>query len=65
MKCSARGCLEDAVWALKWRNPSIHPDARVKIWCACDTHRTTLAEFLTMRSFPLEIVPVEAPDSDA
>lgn len=65
MKCSARGCLEDAVWALKWRNPSIHPDARVKIWCACDAHRTTLAEFLTMRSFPLEIVPVEALDSDA
>ena len=65
MKCSARGCREDALWALKWRNPSIHTEARVKIWCACDAHRASLGEFLTARSFPLEIVPVESLNTEA
>lgn len=64
MKCSARGCRENAVWALKWRNPSIHTEARVKVWAACDEHRAHLAEFLTARSFPLEIVPFESLEDD-
>lgn len=64
MICSARGCRDAAVWALKWRNPSIHDEARVKIWMACDIHRTSLSEFIAARSFPLEIVPAESITAD-
>lgn len=59
MRCSARGCALPAVWALRWRNPLLHGPDRVKVWLACETHRATLGEFLSARSFPLEIVPFD------
>ena len=50
-ECSAKGCREDARWALVWNNPKIHAPDREKRWLACDTHRTTLAQFLSLRGF--------------
>lgn len=58
-QCSAKGCRRDATYAILWRNPKIHTEDRRKTWLACDEHRVTLSEFLSMRSFPLEVVPVE------
>jgi hypothetical protein len=56
--CSAKGCRQPAVWALLWRNPRIHGPERTKQWVACDEHRVSLADFLTRRDFPLEVVPL-------
>jgi hypothetical protein len=55
--CSARGCHGDAAWALRWNNPSLHPPERRKTWLACDDHRQSLTEFLSLRGFLREIVP--------
>lgn len=53
--CSAKGCRAGAIWAIEWRNPRIHDDARRKVWVACDEHLPRLREFLAARSFPLEV----------
>lgn len=55
MICSARGCRENATWALLWRNPKIHDASRTKTWLACDTHRDTLEAFLSTRGFPVRV----------
>lgn len=47
--CSAKGCREPAVWALRWNNPRIHSPERRKTWLACDEHRTYLTTFLDKR----------------
>lgn len=56
--CSAKGCREPAVWALRWNNPKLHPPERRKVWLACDAHRTQLATFLDARGFLRETTPV-------
>lgn len=54
-KCSARGCQESAIWALRWRNPKIHEPERRKVWLACDAHREHLSDFLAARGFLREV----------
>ncbi len=49
--CSAKGCLEPAVWSLLWNNPKLHTPERRKSWLACATHRRTLGDFLSARGF--------------
>ncbi|GAB3267748.1 hypothetical protein [Kineosporia babensis] len=49
--CSARGCRAAAQWALRWNNPKLHTPERRKIWTACDDHRASLEEFLSLRGF--------------
>lgn len=56
--CSARGCRETATWVLAWNNPKLHPPDRRKAWAACDEHREHLADFLRLRDFLREIVPI-------
>ena len=56
--CSARGCRAPAEWALRWNNPRLHDAARRKTWLACAEHRTTLGDFLDVRGFLREVVPV-------
>ena len=64
LECSARGCREQAIWALLWNNPRIHTHERRKVWLACDDHRTHLERFLGARSFHRATVPVsELPDA--
>ena len=57
-RCSSKGCVTDAVWALVWNNPRLHTPDRRKTWVACDAHRETLSGFLTARGFLREVVPV-------
>lgn len=57
--CSARGCRAVACWALRWNNPRLHPPERRKIWLACADHRTSLGEFLSLRGFLRDVVPVD------
>ena len=61
--CSAKGCQAPAVWALLWNNPKLHTPDRRKTWLACEEHRATLGEFLGVRGFLRDVVPVaDAPD---
>jgi hypothetical protein len=57
--CSAKGCKAAATTALKWNNPKIHEPDRRKTWLACDEHRESLAEFLSLRNFLRETEPVD------
>lgn len=60
-RCSARGCRRPATWALRWNNPKLHPPERRKTWLACDEHRVSLTDFLSVRGFVREVEPFEAP----
>jgi hypothetical protein len=61
--CSAKGCQAPAVWALLWNNPKLHTPERRKAWLACETHRSTLGDFLGARGFLKEVVP-HSPEGD-
>ena len=55
--CSAKGCRTVAAWVLAWNNPKLHTPERRKTWAACDTHRESLSQFLTVRGFLRETRP--------
>jgi hypothetical protein len=57
--CSAKACRNPATWAHLWNNPKLHTPDRRKVWLACDAHRTTLGEFLSVRGFLVETVPTD------
>ena len=59
--CSARGCQAAARWALAWNNPRLHTPDRRKTWVACDDHRVSLSDFLTVRGFLREVTPLPLP----
>lgn len=54
--CSRAGCNLEASWALRWQNPKIHTGDYRKTWLACDEHLEYLKDFLSVRSFPLEVL---------
>ena len=56
--CSARGCREEATWGLLWNNPKLHTAERRKVWLACAEHRGSLSEYLQVRAFLRDVVPV-------
>jgi hypothetical protein len=58
--CSAKGCRAPARHAVVWNNPKLHRPERRKVWLACDEHRASLADFVALRGFLIEVVPVEA-----
>jgi hypothetical protein len=60
LTCSARGCQAEAVWALLWNNPKIHPPERRKTWLACGDHRESLGDYLSVRGMLREIEPADA-----
>lgn len=67
--CSAKGCAAPAKWSLLWNNPKLHTADRRKTWLACDTHKETLGDFLSARSFLREVQPLptgqnQSPDGD-
>ena len=59
VQCSRANCSNAAVWNVNWRNPRIHGEDRVKIWLACDEHREFLHDYLTNRSFPVIVTPLD------
>lgn len=58
--CSARGCRAEAAWGVLWNNPRLHTPERRKVWLACDEHRTHLGQYLEVRGFLQDVVPVAA-----
>ena len=58
--CSAKGCRSAAEHAVVWRNPKLHVEGRRKVWLACDEHRQSLADFVGLRGFLIEVIPVGA-----
>ena len=57
LRCSARGCANAAVWALRWNNPKLHTPDRRTTWLACEDHRESLSAFLSARGFLRDVVP--------
>lgn len=62
LRCSAKGCPEEAQWALRWNNPKLHTSERRKTWLACPDHREHLSHFLSARSFLRDVVSVDELD---
>jgi hypothetical protein len=60
-RCSSSGCTADATWRVNWRNPRIHTPDRVKVWLACDAHRSTLGDYLSTRGFPVVVTAFDQP----
>lgn len=58
LRCSAKGCRDTAVWGLRWNNPTLHTSERRKVWLACDAHQASLRDFLGVRGFFTDAVPV-------
>ncbi|AXI81632.1 hypothetical protein C7M71_024190 [Peterkaempfera bronchialis] len=56
--CSAKGCRAAAVWVLAWNNPKLHTPDRRKTWLACEEHREQLSQFLGVRGFLKDVVPL-------
>ncbi|WP_393085022.1 hypothetical protein [Streptomyces sp. LN704] len=57
-QCSAKACRADAVWVLAWNNPKLHTPERRKTWLACEEHREHLSQFLGVRGFLKDVVPL-------
>jgi len=58
MVCSAKGCRADAAYGLLWNNPKVHTPERRKTWLACEEHAASLSDFLSIRGFLKDAVPV-------
>lgn len=56
--CSAKGCRGVAAYGLLWNNPSVHTPERRKVWLACPVHRRSLEDFLSLRGFLKQTLPV-------
>ncbi len=63
--CSAKGCQSTATEALLWNNPKLHTVERRKVWLACGEHVEHLSQFLSMRGFLKQVVPVDEIPPDA
>lgn len=59
-RCSAKGCRAIATEAVLWRNPKLHTEGRRKVWLTCPDHRESLAEFVDLRGFLIDVIPVAA-----
>ena len=57
--CSAKGCRATARHAVIWRNPKLHTAERRKVWLSCEAHTQSLADFVGLRGFLIEVIPVE------
>jgi hypothetical protein len=56
--CSAKLCRAPAQWVLAWNNPKLHTPDRRKTWLACEEHREHLSQFLGIRGFLKDVVPL-------
>lgn len=53
--CSAKGCQQDARYAVVWNNPKVHTPEREKTWLACEEHRDFLSGFVDKRGFLVRV----------
>jgi len=53
--CSAKGCQQEAQYAVVWNNPKVHTPDREKTWLACAEHREFLSGFVDKRGFLLRV----------
>ncbi len=63
--CSAKGCRAEASDALLWNNPKLHTPERRKVWLGCPEHVEHLSQFLSLRGFLKQVVPVDQIPPDA
>ena len=65
LMCSAKGCRSEAAFGLLWNNPKLHTPELRKTWLACEEHKGSLGDFLAVRGFLRETVPVAEIPADA
>jgi len=53
LRCSRKGCTQDAAVEVVWRNPRIHDEAREKVWLSCGEHQQFFVDYLGARQFPV------------
>lgn len=58
VKCSRKGCRQDAEYRLLWNNPKIHTPERRKTWLACAEHRQWLESYLKDRLLYKDTLPL-------
>jgi hypothetical protein len=56
--CSAKACRNEATRALLWNNPTLHDEARRKVWLACAEHEGSLGDYLRRRGFLRDVIDV-------
>jgi hypothetical protein len=56
--CSAKACRNGATRALLWNNPTLHDEARRKVWLACAEHEGSLGDYLRRRGFLRDVIDV-------
>lgn len=56
--CSAKACRRRAGHAVRWRHPRLHVEGRRKVWLACDEHVERLRQFVDLRGFLIDVIPV-------
>lgn len=59
LRCSAKACGATALHAVVWNNPKLHTPTRRKVWLACADHRDSLADFVKLRGFLIEVIGVD------
>ncbi len=59
LRCSAKACRATATHGVVWNNPRLHAPDRRKVWLACPDHRDSLAGFVDLRGFLIEVLPVD------
>lgn len=59
VKCSRKGCVQQARVELLWNNPKVHDPQRLKSWVACGEHEQYLEDFLASRGFLRLSQPLE------
>ncbi|MCW1250264.1 hypothetical protein ODZ83_08755 [Acaricomes phytoseiuli] len=62
-RCSRKGCRHDGQWQILWNNPRLHTPERRKIWLACSEHRQWLEDYLGLRGFWRQTLPLDSVDS--
>jgi hypothetical protein len=58
LRCSRAGCREPALFNVNWRNPRLHDESRVKVWLACEEHRSFFIQYFENRGFPVSVSPL-------
>ena len=57
--CSARRCRDEPAHGLLWNNPKLHTPQRRKVWLSGGAHLDYLTQYLQVRAFLRDVVPVE------
>ncbi|MFT4245013.1 MAG: acetone carboxylase [Micrococcaceae bacterium] len=59
IKCSRAKCTNEAEYVIYWNNPKVHTPDRRKEWTSCEVHKKFFENYLSVRNFYIETLPLE------